>query len=72
MFIIFFSHHKKQQMQIKYNLPLALLVPGSKELRETAVFARYINPSFYGLGSDSSVVCTTGVPVTFLLINQTT
>lgn len=63
---------KKKTDANKYNLPLAPLVPGGEELRETAVFASYINPLFYGPGSDSSVVCTTGVPRTILLINQTT
>ena len=65
---------KKKQMQINTicHWPLALLDPGGEELGETAVFAGYINPFFCGLGSDSSVVCTTGVPVIFLLINQTT
>ena len=56
----------------KYNLPLAPLVPSGEELGETAVFAGYVKPLFYGLGWDSSVICTTGVPLTMLLINQNT
>ena len=56
----------------KYNLPLAPLVPSGEELGETAVFAGYVKPLFYGLGWDSSVICTTGVPLTILLMNQNT
>ena len=71
VYYILFTLLKKTDAN-KYNLPLAPLVPGGEELGETAVFPGYIKPLFYGLGWDSSVICTTGVPLTILLMNQNT